>query len=413
MRSRSPASRASRRRTWRPTTSAGRCRRRSRECCGRSIRCAARRPRGRNPIALRWATCSSTSASRSISPSFPTLQALAQRVAACYTGRQDVCRALGIMRKEDADLPIGHRLLEGAMVRMAAVAVIDVASGRIEALAGALSPCTRQEYDGPGRAARVRHAPAVSDPLSPRRAAQSRGVSRRDAGVGDQADHGRRIPVRSGGRHALAGGRARAMQRTPWPARDSLRGQLMRSDSARFLDRMFCADRKFAQCMRAWEVQAAAAAFGWNAECARARRATAASATCCSAAQRPRTEWSRSRALAAMPVPFGRLMVEPMGDAPGAPFQLRRKAAFDTGKVATCAAGPDGRRRTRDDWEKCRGAHGRRRRRRRLGPGQCARQRARRRGHDGHARRGGQRRDRTRAASRAGDTQRDDDVDHA
>ncbi len=38
------------------------------------------------------------------------------------------------------------------MVRMAAIAVIDVATGRIEALAGALSPCTRQEYDGPGRA---------------------------------------------------------------------------------------------------------------------------------------------------------------------------------------------------------------------------------------------------------------------
>ena len=82
----------------------------------------------------------------------PALQALAQTTAACYTGRQDVCRALGIRRKEDAGKPIGHRLLERAVVRMAAVAVIDVASGRIEALAGALSPCTRQEYDGPGRA---------------------------------------------------------------------------------------------------------------------------------------------------------------------------------------------------------------------------------------------------------------------
>ena len=45
------------------------------------------------------------------------------------------------------------------MVRMAAIAVIDVASGRIEALAGALSPCTRQEYDGPGRAARCDRLP--------------------------------------------------------------------------------------------------------------------------------------------------------------------------------------------------------------------------------------------------------------
>ncbi|HEX6362381.1 MAG TPA: hypothetical protein VFZ93_05470, partial [Albitalea sp.] len=83
----------------------------------------------------------------------PSVQALAQQTAACYTGRQDVCRALGIRRAEDAGQPIGHRLLERAMVRMAAVAVIDVASGRIEALAGALSPCARQEVDGPGRGA--------------------------------------------------------------------------------------------------------------------------------------------------------------------------------------------------------------------------------------------------------------------
>src|SRR5260221_8734449 len=83
----------------------------------------------------------------------PEVQALAQRTAACYTGRQDICRALGIKRDEDAAHAIGHRMLERAVVRMAAIAVIDIASGRIEALAGALSPCTLQEYDGPGRAA--------------------------------------------------------------------------------------------------------------------------------------------------------------------------------------------------------------------------------------------------------------------
>ena len=31
----------------------------------------------------------------------PSLQALAQQTAACYTGRDDVCRALGMARKED------------------------------------------------------------------------------------------------------------------------------------------------------------------------------------------------------------------------------------------------------------------------------------------------------------------------
>jgi hypothetical protein len=53
-------------------------------------------------------------------------------------------------RNEDGPLAVGHGLLEHAMVHMAAVAIIDVESGRIEALAGALSPCTREEYDGPG-----------------------------------------------------------------------------------------------------------------------------------------------------------------------------------------------------------------------------------------------------------------------
>jgi hypothetical protein len=83
----------------------------------------------------------------------PSLQALAQKTAACYTGRQDVCAALGISAPRTSGRRSATGLLEGAMVRMAAVAVIDVASGRIEALAGALSPCARDEVDGPGRSA--------------------------------------------------------------------------------------------------------------------------------------------------------------------------------------------------------------------------------------------------------------------
>src|SRR5207245_4256978 len=64
----------------------------------------------------------------------------------------------------------------------------------------------------------------------------------------------------------------RAGMRNPGtPAIDSLRGQLMRSNSARFLDRMFCADQGFAHCERPWRVQAMAAAFGWNGGCATPR----------------------------------------------------------------------------------------------------------------------------------------------
>ena len=58
--------------------------------------------------------------------------------------------------------------------------------------------------------------------------------------------------------------------------------------------------------------------------------------------------------VAAESVPYGRLMVEPKGGALGAPVVLRKQAAFDTAKVAACAAGPDGRRQSKDDWEQCR-----------------------------------------------------------
>ena len=201
----------------------------------------------------------------------PGVQALAQRVAACYTGRQDVCSAIGIARKEDEGQPIGHLLLEGAMVRMAAVAIVDVPSGRIEALAGAMSPCTREEYDGPGRSrecdARMPYPirfrpdallnPAVFHDAMP-------------ASVIKPVMAAAFLSDPEVGPRWLATERAE-MQRTPWPTRDSLRGQLMRSDSARFLDRMFCADRKFANCQRPWHVQAVASDFGWNGDCATAR----------------------------------------------------------------------------------------------------------------------------------------------
>ena len=59
----------------------------------------------------------------------PALQALAQKTAACYTGRHDVCQALGLRRADDKGEPLGAPLLEGAMVRMAAIAVVDILKG--------------------------------------------------------------------------------------------------------------------------------------------------------------------------------------------------------------------------------------------------------------------------------------------
>jgi hypothetical protein len=277
----------------------------------------------------------------------PAVQALAQKVAACYTGRQDVCQALGVKRKEDERAPIGHRLLEHAMVRMAAVAVIDVGSGRIEALAGAMSPCTREEYDGPGRSPNcdkrmpypIRYRPDALLNAAAYHDAMPASVIKPIMATAFLSDP-------QVGPRWLAAERAE-MQRTPWPTRDSLRGQLMRSDSARFLDRMFCADLKFARCDRPWEVQAAAFAFGWNADCTQPRED-------CGKRDLLFGRAATEGGLATI-VPFGRLMVEPSSERPGTPMRVRRAVALDTAKVVACAAGPDGRRGSKDDWEKCRG----------------------------------------------------------
>ena len=203
----------------------------------------------------------------------PALQALAQKTAACYTGRHDVCRALGMHRNEDGDQALGEQLLEGAMVRMAAVAVIDVASGRIEALAGALSPCARQEVDGPGRDARC-------DARLPYPSHYRADALLNPAVFHDAMPASTIKPImaaafladpRSGARWLAR--RARGDAAHGVPARDSLRGQLMRSDSARFLDRMFCSDEGFAACAGRGRCRRRRSAFGWNAGCAEGREA--------------------------------------------------------------------------------------------------------------------------------------------
>jgi hypothetical protein len=285
----------------------------------------------------------------------PALQALAQKTAACYTGRHDVCRALAMRRAEDGDRPLGSQLLEGAMVRMAAIAVIDVASGRIEALAGALSPCARQEVDGPGRDAgcdtrlpyRVQYrADALLNPAVYHDAMPASTIKpiMATAFLADTSARGGRL---------LAAERA-AMQRDGIPARDSLRGQLMRSDSARFLDRMFCGEQNFAACGRPWEVQAAAQAFGWNAGC-REGDEGCGKADLLFGGPLARADARASPAPEATAIAYGRVLSEPAGRKLGAPIRLMTPAALDAGILRRCAAGPDGRRPSDDDWEKCKG----------------------------------------------------------
>ncbi|MEO7056663.1 MAG: hypothetical protein ABI281_08885 [Caldimonas sp.] len=284
----------------------------------------------------------------------PAMQALAQKTAACYTGRHALCDALGMHRHEDGDGALGGKLLEGAMVRMAAIAVIDVASGRIEALAGALSPCARDEVDGPRRQ-------AGCDTRLPFPARFRPDALLNPAVYHDAMPASTIKPILAAafladpqiGPRLLAAERA-AMARDGVPARDSLRGQLMRSDSARFLDRMFCSERSFVACRRPWDVQQEARSFGWNAGCDNVGDA-------CGKADllfgRPlgSAPAGASRGPGPTPFAFGRLMSQPASARAGTAMHLMPVLALDADVLRRCAAGADGRRTSDDDWEKCRG----------------------------------------------------------
>jgi hypothetical protein len=145
-----------------------------------------------------------------------------------------------------------------------------------------------------------------------------------------------------------------AMQRAVAPARDSLRGQLMRSDSARFLDRMLCFDKSFAQCRRPWSVQAAAQAFGWNAGCIDGSTDCGKHDLLFGRPVDASAESGLIRPLSTT-VAYGRLMSEPLAGKLGAPQHLMPPAALDPAIVRRCAFGADGARGSDDDWEKCRG----------------------------------------------------------
>lgn len=276
-------------------------------------------------------------------------QALAQQVAACYTGAQAICSALGIQRAEDEGQPIGHKLLENALVRMAGVAIIDIASGRIEAVAGALSPCARQDYDGPGRGSdcesRLPWTPTYRPDMLENPAlfhdampASTIKPIMAAAFLGDGAYGGELLA-----REHLGGK----------PAPRELRYELMKSDSASFLDRMFCNEKNFDDCLRPWQVQRVAGALGWNKACEDGNIHCGKRDVLFGYGRDGESELGmlvpRGRSIL-----YGRLLTQPVknDDSRFAPMPSK---SLNPEIVRDCANGNDNSNGTKDDWEKCKG----------------------------------------------------------
>jgi hypothetical protein len=295
----------------------------------------------------------------------PATQSLVQQWARCYAGDTHACDLLGLDRK-DPLLDLAGDMYESAAVRMAAVALIDVASGRIEALGSAHTPCYVQDHDGPGHAA---ECPDV--PFRPR---HDRDRLLNHALFVDAMPASTVKPIMALGflmdTPAYRGG----------PALEDLWQDLKTSDSAAFLDRLFCGREvdpsrrwRWRDCRRPQRVQEAARLLGWNLECGRDFSPDCARLDVLFGrpAGRRFVAEARKQPLG-KPLLYGQLFAEPFdGTQPSAEdepkstwaalspaglggFRLLDEFRFDESFASQCSGGTDGHGR----WRRCKGNGG-------------------------------------------------------
>ncbi|MBL6986265.1 MAG: hypothetical protein ISR72_04315 [Methylobacter sp.] len=185
----------------------------------------------------------------------PGTQALAQQWAKCYSGDRHACEILGVdMNKLSAGF------YEDAAMRMAAVVVLDVASGKIEALGSAHTDCYRQDHNS------IRHDPECPDtPFRPRYDPDS---------LLNHALFTDAMPASTIKPILALGLLTDNPDYRVGAARDSLWRDLKTSNSRAFLDRLFCGREvtpeliwQSTACKRLQGVQQAARQVGWNLQC--------------------------------------------------------------------------------------------------------------------------------------------------
>jgi hypothetical protein len=280
----------------------------------------------------------------------PDAQRIVQQASACYAGDPASCERIGLVN--DAKFDEFTRLMyEKAAVRMAAVALIDIPTGKIEALGSAHTDCYRQEYDGPGRNA----AQCPDLPTTPRY--EPDGLL--NHALFTPALPGSIIkPIMATGflqdpryRRKIEGER---VSREFTRLQDELKG----SDSVAFLNRMFCVDKGWANCDRPRDIQQAALQFGWNPGCVEASFRCGRLNVLFGFADASRIRNDTTRMPLGASVLYGRLLTEPASAKRVADYQMMRDFSFEPGHAASCSRGEfyTGAGRNRG-WRKCRQGH--------------------------------------------------------
>ena len=276
----------------------------------------------------------------------PEAQRIVQQTSRCYAGDEASCRRLGI----SGDMKFSEFtgvMYEKAAVRMAAVALIDVATGRIEALGSAHTDCYRQEYDGGGR--RAGHCPDLpTEPhYEPDRLLNHALFT--DALPGSLIK-----PIMATGFLRDQSYRKKIIAERVSPGFVRLQDELKGSDSVAFLNRMFCADKGWVNCDRPRDIQQAALQFGWDSGCLDPSFRCGRLNVLFGFPDSSRIRKDSARTPLGTSVMFGRLLVEPASPKQAADFHMIEDFAFDPAHAAACSRGEqytgDAAKR---GWRKC------------------------------------------------------------
>lgn len=280
----------------------------------------------------------------------PDAQRIVQQMSRCYAGDPLSCQRIGLGSDRNFG-DFSKQMYEKAAVRMAAVALIDIATGRIEALGSAHTDCYRQEFDGPGRNAGDCPDLPSTPHYEPDRLLNHALYT--DALPGSIIK-----PIMATG--FLGDPRYRKKIVADRVAADFMRLQdeLKGSDSVAFLNRMFCADTAWANCDRPRDIQQAALRFGWDLGCLEASFRCGRLNVLFGYADSRRIRNDTARMPLGASVLYGRLLTEPASAKRAADFQMMRNFSFDPGHAAACSRGDSyaGAGRNRG-WRKCRHGH--------------------------------------------------------
>lgn len=182
----------------------------------------------------------------------PKVQDQAQTFAECFTGQEWACITLGVNMQAWRD----H--YEGAAARSTGVLIMDVPTGAIEAMASAFSPC--YEADHSSSEAREVDCPALPQQPAPRPYM----ISSRGLAEAMQASTDKPVLALALLRDPILG---QQLMRDG-PRRAQFLQAIKHSDSAWFLDHIFCKDLGFpSDCKRAAAAQQAALDLGLNTDC--------------------------------------------------------------------------------------------------------------------------------------------------